>query len=107
MNRPFLRALLFCILPVLLFLLTGSHVSAVETVWVNPPALSLKKRESKNLTLTGKNLKNAKSALVFLKNSPRKEFTTKLTCKGATRCVVSLTLKSQVAKGSYLIKLFA
>jgi hypothetical protein len=102
MNRSFPIALFYCVLPVLL-LLDASHVSAVETVRVSPSSLSLKKGESKTLTLTGKNLKNAKSALVFLKNSPIKEFTTQLTCKAATRCDVALTLQGQIAKGEYSV----
>jgi hypothetical protein len=105
MNKSFPRAFLFCIFPVM-FILTGSLVFAIETLKVSPASLNLKKDENKSLTLTGKNLSKAKSALVFQKNSPKKEFTTKLTCKGTTRCVVSLTLKGQTAPGGYSVKLF-
>jgi hypothetical protein len=105
LNISFRNILLFCIFPVL-FILTGSYVSAIETVKVNPVSLSMKKGETKNLTLTGKNLSKAKSAVVLFKNSPRKEFSAKLSCKGATRCVVILTLKGQIAAGSYSVKLF-
>jgi hypothetical protein len=104
LNIYFRSALLFCITSVLLHL-NSSHVFAVDKVRVSPASLSLKKGESKNLTLTGKNLKNAKSALVFLKNSPKRELTTKLTCKGTNRCVVSLTMIGQVATGNFSIKL--
>ena len=87
-------------------LLNVSHVFAIEKALVNPSSFSLNMGESKNITVTGKNLNNAKSALVFLKNSPRKEFSTKLTCQGATRCIVSLTLKGEIAPGGYSVKLF-
>ena len=85
----------------ILFFLNISLASAVEKVPLTPASFSLKIGESKSLTLTGKNFKNAKSALVFQKNSFKKEFTAKLTCKGATHCVVSLTLKDQIATGDY------
>jgi hypothetical protein len=104
MKSSFRNALLFCVF-LLLFFLTVPYVSALETIQVNPPVLSLKKGETKKLSLAGKNLNNAKSALVFQRNSPKREFTTKLTCQGATSCLVSLTLKAQVAPGSYSVKL--
>ncbi len=102
-KKSFQKAL--SIFPVL-FLLNGSVVSAVEKVLVSPSSLTLEKGKSKNLTLTGKNLSTAKSAGVFQKNSPKNQFTAKVTCKGATRCVVGLTLKAQVAAGGYSVKLF-
>ncbi len=105
LNRIILRTFPYFIFPVL-FILTGSQVFAIETAKVNPTSLSLNKGETKKLVLTGKNLSNAKSALVFLKNSPKREFTTQLICKGTTSCIVSLTIKTQVAQGSYSVKLF-
>jgi hypothetical protein len=104
LNLSFRSASAFCLTGILLFL-NISPASAVEKIRLTPASFSLKKGESKTLTLTGKNFKNAKSALVFLKKFPKKEFTTKLTCQGATRCIINLTVKGPIATGGYSLVL--
>jgi hypothetical protein len=77
-----------------------------EKIRVTPSTLNLTVGEKQKLTLSGKKLRDAKSAVVYLQKTQKREFLTKLNCNSAGSCALELTLKQKLAPGSFNVQLF-